>query len=158
TGRLGDSLRRILREDRAVTSRDAATKAFYLAYPLVMSMAVAGLIAAIGILIMPKYRAICQDFRIPLPLVTRVTYQFSTWAGPSIFVVVLLLVWIVSARTLWEIFAGRRSESPAGVRLGQRFLWLFPVTRGVLRDRALADACEAMADAMDGGQSLDVAL
>ena len=156
TGRLASALRRLGRGGDAGDAQRSEDHAFAVWYPPLVLMVVAGVVAVLSLFVMPKFQQIFADFRVPLPQLTLWLIDALNWA--LVLAIVMVAVVLVGA-------GGRLREAVEGERrswLLQRgrdpLLWRLPVVGQPHRDRNHADLCDALADAVEQGFPLAVAL
>lgn len=125
-------------------------------YPMLIAVGVLPVFSMIMIFVMPKFKQISHHFHVPLPGVTLWLLDiWDTLAVPLYVVAALAMAW-ACARMFGELFPFRRPLRHFG--LFDRFFWSIPPWRGIVRSRALGDACHLIADALNAGQPADRAI
>lgn len=151
TGRLAQSLRRVVNRRDDLRPPNPANRIIYTWYPILPL----GVCALIVVFLVPKYNQILNDFHLPMPPVLVWLTWISDWLGAVILCLVVAGLSIFLGRMLRHIFTSRR-ESPDALRVPfDWLLWNLPVARGVIRNRGLADACHVIADALQAGMGLE---
>lgn len=158
-GRLPEALARVVRPAADKPEEREPVQMIYLRwYPLAMLLSLGTVATTLIIFVIPKYKDIFRDFGLPLPAITEwVLDAYVVLAAP--FAVAMALVTLV--------FCGRMFASVIPIPgppfsmwrwLTDRLAWVTPVWRGSARSRGLADLSYAMADAVEIGQPMDLAL
>jgi type II secretory pathway component PulF len=157
-GRLPQTLQKLVREQRARAARISNAATFYRVYPFIMAVALALIVACVGIFVLPKFYSIYRDFGMKMPAITVATFDVAETFGPAAIALVAaaILLWIGMA--LWETFHPVRLTSHFTQGLRDRLLWHILLMHGTERDRGLADAFELIADALRAGTPADRAL
>jgi type II secretory pathway component PulF len=158
-GALPQALARLYRDELrgADADRDPGRGAAVGAYALALVFAVTFLVWAMGFFVMPKYQMIFRDFNINLPPVTIATNRAAMAVGlPLAAGAGLGIVWLISA-SLRQLLRQRPADSPLR-NLEHRLLWFSPIAGRLARDRGLADALHAIADAVEAGRPAPDAL
>ena len=160
SGRLLPTLDRLLNEMLGESRRVQDNQALAAWYPPVLLLISGACITFLAIFVFPRLQLICQDFKIELPSITRWIIGATSLSLPLLPVVMALLLALLvfaCALKLRETFRGRPSTWLfRGLR--GRILWMLPLYRGLLRDRAMTDICAALADAVELGHPFDEAL
>jgi type IV pilus assembly protein PilC len=126
-------------------------------YPLLIPVVVLPVYFLIMIFVMPKFKQLFADFGLKLPGIT--LWLLNVWydlAVPLVCIAVLAMA-AACARLFADLFPFQR-RSMGRVGPLDRLAWSLPPWRGVVRNRALADACHVIADALDAGQPADRAI
>lgn len=157
-GRLPQALHRTATTERHILrDRRHSLQAIMLRwYPMLIAVGVLPVFALIMIYVMPKFKRITRDFHIPLPGVT--LWLIEIWdvmAVPLYIAAGIIMAW-ACARMFIDLFPFRRPPRRFG--LFDRFFWSIPPWRGIVRSRALGDACHVIADALNAGQPADRAI
>ena len=158
-GALPQALARLYRDEFAAADadRDPGRGAAVGAYALALVFAVTFLVWAMGFFVMPKFQQVFRDFNIQLPPITLATNRASAALGlPLAGAAALGIAWMISA-SLRQLLLQRRAESPLR-NFEDRLLWLSPIAGQLARDRGLADALHAIADAVEAGRPAPDAL
>jgi type II secretory pathway component PulF len=155
-GRLPQTMDRLiheeLRESRSGREDDVLMKW----YPPLLLLVTNGVLGIVGIFAVPKLEGIFRDFHLKVPQITHVVLRIQDGLALPLAAMILVL-WPIWAVRLRESMRPRRSRRLfAGVR--DRILWSIPVCRGILRERAIADVCGVVADALELGFPLDQSL
>jgi type IV pilus assembly protein PilC len=157
-GNLPATLARLVDEGRRGLPVDSTTPAFFAAYPVMMTLFLAGIVSVIMIFVMPKYEQIFKDYGMRLPETTQFLIGITANIGPLITVIVVIIALGLLGRGLWDVFvplgAGVHPARVAGFWIASTF----PPTRGAIRNRDLADVFEVLADATESGLPIDNAL
>ena len=110
--------------------------------------------------IVPQFEMIFDDFDTVLPAATVSLIDFSKWLGgrlypnqilPGLLYIFYLVSCVLVAWLLTWL-------TPDGRKLAGRIAWRFPISHGVVRDRALADVCRLAAESARAGIPLPAAL
>jgi|GEM_PF-3156959 len=158
-GRLSESIDHVA--SRASNeSRDAQSSRSDIAtqYALFLFVALLGVAGAASIFVIPNYIEIFADFGIDIPEITRITFFWIGNIGPLIsFLAVGALMAVVgwSAYTMFH-----SSENVIGPlrRMTERLWWHMPLCSISYRNRAWADACFLIEQAMRAGRPLPEAI
>ncbi len=146
-GRLPQVLHRLVAEARRRTFRDPTEQTFYVAYPIVMTLVIGGIISMIMIFVIPKFESIFRDFSVELPLTTiwllRFSRVVSDWLPWALLVAVFLFLTGIVVEYFSRPSQGRRWSIFTG--------WF-------THNRDLADACRVIADSIDADLPLAAAL
>lgn len=129
-----------------------------LQYTLVMLIVLLGITSLVGIFIMPSFYEIFVDFDAPLPAMTEATFYWAQRLSPLLLVIVGFVLLLVTGWSTYNLF--HTSEIILGPirRLLGPILWHVPVLSNAFRDRALADACFGIEQAMRSGRPLPEAI
>lgn len=146
-------------EDRAISAvisahlRSPAHARHAAVYASVMVLVVAGIIAGISIVLMPKIREIFLDFNTPLPTVTLWFLDCAAWLSSSglwlLGLSLLLILVTIAASAL--VLAGSMANAGFAARTVAVARWAMPVSRSLDRGFGLAKAIRAMRHSMRGG-------
>jgi type IV pilus assembly protein PilC len=96
--------------------------------------------------------------------VTVALLRFSRWVANDygwtfVMLLPIALVMLALAESLRQMLRTPRAEPDESQPLSERLLEMLPSPLGMLhRDRALADACQVIADALSAGQTLETAI
>jgi type IV pilus assembly protein PilC len=157
-GRLPHALRRLVRK-YALKSPEEATDSIYLrAYPFVMTLMMTVSLALFFNFVLPKYETIFKDFGTKLPPITQFVIDAMYQVGPLLAILAIASVIGWAALSLWKIVHPRSAEWNVLHRARDRVLWSLPLTRGLERDRGMADALDFIADALRAGQPMERAV
>ncbi len=162
-GQLSPTLRRIMEQEGFGSSARAKGSALFRGlYPVIVLFTGVFVITFVMILIVPKFREIFKDFQVSVPPLTEYLIDISDFVANGgllwlIAPLLALLLFYVLARALREAF------TPWWPRTTPRWMtdtlvWFTPVVRTLARDRALADACAFLGDALRAGMPLPQAL
>jgi type II secretory pathway component PulF len=156
TGRLPQTLHRLLRDDLRSSPQQRDDHAFAVWYPPVLLLVVAAVLGRLSLFVLPKFLSIFRDYRTPLPRLTGWVIGAFDW-GIYLAAAVALLVLVAAGGRLRQVIRGdKRTWLLQGPR--DRLLWHLPVAGRMQRDRSLADLCDALADSTEQGYPLDVAV
>lgn len=142
TGRLGPELSRLVRDEQDRHQRNIADRAYLRAYPVAMMMVIVVILGLLMTFVMPKYKQIFLDFRIPLPSLTRAVIRFTDLFDPA--------GWLLLAMGLILLAA-------IAQQLHHRTHWLGAV-RWFASNRDLADICHVIAQNLAAGLPLNTAI
>src|SRR5690606_23746688 len=70
-GRLRQGLSRLVRDERRNPADDVATRGMAMAYPLVVTLMLLGVMGLVMIFVIPKFELILLDFNLTMPWVSR---------------------------------------------------------------------------------------
>jgi type II secretory pathway component PulF len=163
-GQIATGLRRIIDQERSARRADSAVRTdpssalFFRWYPLVLATGVSLVCFLFGLIVVPKYKQICQDFGVPIPPLTRWVWDLTPWL---LVVVVAACAVILLARVAGlsgELFTPRLVRLNPLTWAADPLLWHLPPARGIVRSRGLADVCHTAADALEGGHTFERAL
>lgn len=161
-GRLPHVLRQIMagwkRQDPGSESLS-----FYRAYPLAMIVIFVCVVTAEVVFVLPKFESIARDFHVYLPASTRLLIRIAnlfsdTTLGGTLFILILTAVVICLGHIFWTIFGSMQNDPIFQGGLADYFTWWFPGLGGYLRDAAMADAFDFLADALGAARPLHEAL
>jgi type IV pilus assembly protein PilC len=157
-GALPHALDRLVREQtNKATNQIVANQAFQTAYIIIIPLFMAAVVTAVMIFVMPKYQQIFKDFGIRLPYITtRVLDLTSNLAGPVAIVMLIALLYVCGSS--WSQLFTSRAPRQSLRWMTDRIVWYTPVLHAIARDRGLTDACTTMADALDNGRTLIMAV
>jgi type II secretory pathway component PulF len=155
TGRLPQMLCRLMRRRHANAAPSNGASLYLQWYPLMLAGVIVLVVSAISVLVLPKLFQLFEESGVAPPWQTTILSQ----AG-HLFIHPIVLTAAVAALLICVVFAfiGLLPSSIARELLhGLRdwLKWYIPGSAGTTRWRALADACEVMADAMEVGRPLD---
>jgi len=157
-GRLPQVLSRIMEQRRAAIARSMTPglMPFYRAYPLALALIFVFMTSMLMVFVAPRFETIFKDFKTPLPRVTQLTFEIARGAGPWIAVLlatVILALIIAGISSHWRGGALGLVEGPFGW-IANRLPWIGRVRLY----RALGDALEFTADAVEAGRPIDVSI
>lgn len=158
-GRLPQALRRTAAIERSILrdQRRALQSIMLRWYPMLIPVVVLPVYFTIMIFVMPKFKQLFADFGLKLPAVT--LWLLDVWGDLSVPLVCIALLAMAAAcaRLFADLFPFQRRSMR---RLGPLdwLAWSLPPWRGVVRSRALADACHVIADGLGAGQPADRAI
>jgi type IV pilus assembly protein PilC len=157
-GNLPATLARMVEEGRRSVPRDSTTPAFFAAYPIMMTLFLSGVVSVVTIFLMPKYEQLFKDYGMQLPAATRSMLAFIANVGPVVCILVVIVALMMLGKALWDVFAPLgKGVHPARAAS----FWVasnFPPTRGMIRNRDLADVFDVLADATDSGLTIESAI
>jgi type IV pilus assembly protein PilC len=136
-GQLPKTLRRIVHEIRHRRLDDAIDISFLKTYPPVLAAAILSITSMFMIFVMPKYKTIFADFHTDLPGTTKFLLLISDWFTDDYGWLILLLI-VITATFLLTTWLSKPNC--------------------FTRSRDWADVCRVMADSLEAGLPLDVAL
>src|SRR5205823_6409421 len=132
------------------------TSFYRLYYPPALALSLITITSMLMVFVMPKFEQIFKDFRTPMPRVTQITLDFARAGGPWVaFVLLLLLVSL-----MFSTFASRWLGAAYGL-VETPLAWIanrLPVISRIRTYRALGDALEFAADAVEAGRPIDTSL
>jgi type IV pilus assembly protein PilC len=157
-GRLDHALSRAARSARPATSEEREGAIFYGDYFLIYLTVLLCVAQIIWVAVVPKFQSILSDFHVTPP--ASLTYATMIlmpvlMIGSAVVVSSGLLFWLM--RPLWP-FLRRREIFRRWARLGQEVAVKIPLLGAFVRDRALAESFDFLADALDARLPLDAAL
>lgn len=157
-GRVPQVLSRLAAQRQAAISRALwpGRTRFYHTYPLLVGFLLVFITNMLMIYVIPKFQQIFSDFGIPLPWITVTSIDLARRAGPTVMVVLILLVLAMLVAT----FATRWFDAHFGL---VEDVWNWIANRmpgiGTYRlYRALGDVLDFTADSIDAGSELTSAL
>jgi type II secretory pathway component PulF len=158
SGRLPQVLARLLEQRRASRSSALSVDPFYRTYALILSIAIVTVVSMLMIFVIPKYEQIFKDFHTDLPWMTQVTIGVSRVFAEQPWLMALLILVLValvlnSALTRWRGGAYGVVESPVG-----RFISYLPWLGQIRTYRAMGDAFQCAADAIENGRPIEQSL
>ena len=157
-GRLPQILARVVRPELTAEERQPLQSIYLRWYPLAMLFVLTTVSTGMMVFVIPKFKDILNSFHVPMPPVTRhVIEVYQLLAIPVALIAAVTLV-IFCGRMMGEVIRIPGQQFEMWQWLTDRLAWATPMWRGVVRSRGLADVCYVMADAMDVGQPLDLAL
>ncbi len=157
TGRLAAALRRVTAQRDFFPQFEPARAIFFRWYPLVLLVFCFGVVEALLLFVIPKYTRFTKEMGVAPPGMAFLDLSFERVAMivvPILGAVVLLFC----ARMTSQLF------TPHGFALGplrrpaDLLVWYTPIAGGVFRNRATADACHVIANALDAGLSINHAI
>ena len=155
--RLPSVFARLIREQRHWCRRPLDMSAYANSYGLVLVIFLMFILGVLSVFIFPRYQEVFNDFDTPMPWITQVLFDFSLHFAIVILPVSIMLAIATAGWAIWEIFNGLLCLLRAG-QLGKFIAARLPVSRGIMRDRALADACQLIEQAMIAGETLESAV
>lgn len=157
-GQLPQVLRRLVEQDRAAPRNDASSSILLRWYSLLLALTTSAILLMYAFIVMPKILWVMRNFDVPVP-------RLSLWMGDvaeAIAVVVFPLCALILlaqiGRLTGDLLAPRLIRYNPFRGLIGRLQWWTPLLGATVRHRALADACDVIADAIDAGFTLDAAL
>lgn len=157
-GRLPAVLERVTTNERAATHAYTYGPILGWNYGIVLILFLTLVLSGLGYFIMPKYVVIFEDFDVPLPWQTVLTFDVLRQFSMPILILVSVVVLSVAAWGLQQSLHGIEGADRPWRGLTDRLLWLTPVARTAVRDRGLGDACGLIAEALRAGDSLESAV
>jgi type IV pilus assembly protein PilC len=122
-----------------------------LAYPIAVAVAVVILLVFLGYMVLPKFQTIFYEFRLDLPVSTKLLLQLSNIA-PALLA--LLVVFVVGVPLLWALMKLMGRD-----RWGVDYLLVpLPVVGRVVRLGLVARWCDALKLAVAAGLDLPAAI
>lgn len=114
--------------------------------------------AYMNALIIPKFVEIANDFDVPLPWITLVTFRtLGAFAFPLGLLAGAAMLWMIGW-TFYRAWRGSRKMLDPLRRWFEPVVWRVPILSAGHRSRAYADACFLIAQAMRAGQPLPEAV
>ncbi|HVX83306.1 MAG TPA: type II secretion system F family protein [Phycisphaerae bacterium] len=163
-GRLAPALGRITERERfGQSQRGRGTVLLRGMYPAVMLLVGSGVVLFLMGYVLPKFNEIFKDFHAPMPPLTAWFFKAAEFfyrdavLGPLLVVLPLLALLAVVGRAMREIAAPWWPRTTPR-RLTDAVAWRVPVVRRLARDRALADVCESLGEAVRAGMPFPQAL
>ncbi len=157
-GRLAQVLPSITAQARRRDAGEGLESRLATSYGLVVGTAMALLLALLGIIIVPKFHRIFQDFDTELPWLTRMVFTVSQVYSLPLLLAAATMAAGLAGWSLRAIFRGPLDIGGVMSPLVDPLLWRLPVAGGVQRDRGLAQAWELTAEAMRAGLPLPEAV
>jgi type II secretory pathway component PulF len=158
-GRLSESVARVA-DNASSLSRDtpSARNDIALQYALVVFIALLGLTSLVGMFVLPHYVEIFEDFQADYPAITKYTWDWVAVFSPVLLVVSIIALLGIIGWTTHGLF--HTSELFFGPlrRVMEPLWWRVPVLSSAYRNRALADACFMIEQAMRSGRPLPEAI
>jgi type II secretory pathway component PulF len=155
-GAVPRTIDRLIRERLGESRAVGDNRSMMIWYPPLLLLVAGAVVGFACIFALPKLVGIFQANHIGLPLITRSMLRIQDWIAIPLLAMALLL-WCVWATRLRETMRPRRQTRFLRTPL-DRMLWFIPLYGSVLRERAMADLCTAIADAVELGFPLDQAL
>jgi type II secretory pathway component PulF len=155
-GSLPQALGRLMERRRESIGRRLRWIPFYRLYPLVLGMVFIAVSMMFFVFVVPKFEMIFRDFKVQFPTIVLAFFAVARFCWPWI---VLLLLAICALLSAWTVFGWWR-----GVGFGliesaaQRAANYLPIIGTARRYRALADALDYCADAVEIGHPFGTAL
>jgi type II secretory pathway component PulF len=157
-GTLQPVLQELVRQERAERSADPVSEGFFIVYPLVLVGSVIAYASLVAIYVLPKYEEIMSDFGIAMPPILAWSYgSLETW-GALLLPLVVIIAILLGGHATGQLVMPLRDDATFLLRARDRVLWSLPLSRALLRDRGLADACRVIADFLEAGQPAHVAI
>jgi len=157
-GSLRQTLMRLVKRPGESEDEMVSHRSFTLWYPLLMSIALILVLLLMLIFVIPKIEDLYKDFGLRPGYATLRLIHLSRAINDlewlPLAMIAISLVWALGG-AFRRIFSARRT-APWGVF--DQILWRLPIAHGLVRDRGLADACNAMADALRAGYALPRAI
>jgi general secretion pathway protein F len=158
SGRLAHGLRRVVKRNSPRKPPNVVGQIYLRWYPLVLFVFTGGAMLLIANFILPKYQSIMGSFGMQAPPSTRFLIATADVLAPLAFAVGVLAVLLFCARMLATILSARSPDQSVLAWPADWIMWHLPIARSITRSQALADACHAIADALEAGRPLDWAL
>jgi type II secretory pathway component PulF len=145
-----------MQQRRAALGRGLGFIPFYRLYPLILGLAFLGIGSMLRVFVMPQLMAIFKDFKLPLPWITLRTLEVARFSGTWL----TLLLAVIFVALLFSSVVARYRGSSFGIveGPGTKISNALPVVGTMRMHRALGDALELAADALDGGRPIETAL
>jgi len=162
SGQLPQALARVIDEEQE-SPEQAERSAFGRWYPLMMTLVLLSVTITIMIFVVPKFEEIFKDFGVRLPSATRLLVNLSRALFQAdvfdipVLLIVIIVVAVLMLGGMFERIWTQPQELPRPAFLDY-LAWATPVWHGVVRDRAMADACDTIAGGLRGGQPLHRAI
>jgi len=155
-GRLPETLDRLVSEQVGESRKVRENRTIATWYPPILMIVGGSVVALIDVFVLPKFTALFKDFHLPLPAATRWVVGAADWLVLLVPIVVVVVLVMCAMRFREAVKMSRPTWLFRGMT--DRLLWMLPLSRGPIRDRALADLCTALADSVELGYPLDQAL
>lgn len=157
-GRLPQALRRTASTERRILQSRRPLQSIMLRwYPMLIVVGIVPVFSVMMIYVMPKFEHIYHDYGMQLPgLTLRLIHFWDEMVWPLTIAAAVGMA-LACARMFADLFPLRR---PPRRRIGwfDRLAWTVPPWRGIVRSRALGDACHVISDAFNAGQPIDRAV
>jgi type IV pilus assembly protein PilC len=156
TGRLPQALDRLMEQRRESAGRHLRWIPFYRVYPFVVGVAFIVVSMMYFVFVVPKFEAMFHDFNTKLPGIVQVFLAIARFCWPGIVLLMLAIFALLIARTIfgWWRGAGFGLVEPLGGRIAN----CLPIVGQARRYRALADAFDFCADAIDAGLPFEASI
>jgi type IV pilus assembly protein PilC len=159
-GQLGPALQRQA-DDRRVRIADDPHRqgSMVIAYAFTYGVCFITVLALFAIVVLPKFTGIFRDFKLPLPVLSRMFMQLG---DESLLVALPIVLGAILAlycgRVVWSLFSPRTPRGLGMPGLTDRLTGWIPMVGQVRRNQALARALALSADAADAGIPLHEAV
>lgn len=157
-GQLAAALTRAVAQKPATETRNMIGEIYLRWYPLVLFVFVGGTLCVMGMAVLPKMRAILQDFHIPPPPMFSILIATATSLAPLVGILSAIVLLIFCGRMFSRFFTSHSAPIELLRWPGDFLMWHLPFARRVVRGRALAEACQVLADAARLGRPLPWAI
>lgn len=157
-GRLRQGLSRLVRDERRNPADDVATRGMAMAYPLVVTLMLLGVMGLVMIFVIPKFELILLDFNLTMPWVSRLMLDVARILAMPLGLVAVVMFILVIGKAFEGMFFVIPDTSPPWRRVTDWLAWVTPIWRTQLRSQQLADLCDATAAGLDNGLPFDRAL
>jgi type IV pilus assembly protein PilC len=155
-GRLPQVLERLMQHRRESIERRLRWIPLYRLYPLVLGVVFIVVSTMYFVFVVPKFEQLFHDFKTELPGITRAFLEVGRFCTPGIVLLLLIVLALLIAQTLFGWWRGARLGFAESI--GHRVVNYLPVIGAARRYRALADAFDYCADALDAGRPFDTSL
>jgi type II secretory pathway component PulF len=124
-------------------------------YPIMVLVSLVLVMAFLCIYVFPRFELIFRDFRIQLPLITRLVLGVGGLvADNAVIIVVLLVLLIVGAPLVWQVFRRFKWDQP----IIETLIFPLPLLGPALRRNTLARWCDALRLGVEAGLDLPAAI
>jgi type II secretory pathway component PulF len=155
-GRLPETLDRLVREQVGESRKVRENRMIVTWYPPILMIMGGAVVFMIDLFVLPKFTSLFKENHLPLPAPTRWLIEASDWLVLLVPIVAAIVVVMCALRFREAVKMSRPTWLFQGLK--DRILWMLPLSRGPIRDRAMADLCTALADSVELGYPLDQAL
>jgi type II secretory pathway component PulF len=141
-GRTGTELDRLVREQQRKTAQNLSEQSLIRSYPPLMIVAIAAVVTILMVYVMPRYRQVLTDFKVPLPRITVLVINIAHIVTTNGWVQ-LAIVLAITLAIVQQVRLSIGHWKPA--------IWF-------TTSRQYGDVCHVIADALEAGEPLDWAL
>jgi len=158
-GRLREAVAHVAERSKRV-SKDAQAGAqdIAMSFALLVFIFLLGIASAVGIFILPHFEEIFLDFEADFPRITQLTFDWAKFLTPVLAGVAVLALLAMLGGCAYSLFySGEAIVGPVR-RTFDDLWWRVPVLSDSYRNRAWADACFSIEQAMAAGWALPEAI
>ena len=157
-GRLDASLQRLVEHEAQQLRSQQAVGGLLWIYPTFVTLIALTVVGLLSVFVAPKFAMIFQDFEMELPAITAQVLGTTDVIGPTMLVLGVLVLLAVCGWSLGMMSADfRKMATPLWV-VFDTLAWYAPVARRAALDRAMADVCHTISEALRAGLSMTSAL